>query len=199
MQQGRRQNKEEISRPQPDIVRQLRGISFIEPNDEEFKPTMNAGRRKLEVPMPPSLLCKVPIKSSVNPHQYWETQFQIRLCCWWRRKHETKARRSWTVLIQRQQWRKNWKIGENSGMAVDKVRKRERSDQGARTKAEKFILRHDGSLSSLRIRSWNLNSRNTKSVSYSEVKLWKMILVRMQCALNKDHERLKWRPPKTRT
>ena len=31
-----------------------------------------------------------------NPPQYRETQDKIRLYCWCRRKHETKARRSWT-------------------------------------------------------------------------------------------------------
>ena len=59
-----------------------RGIFFIEPNDEEFKLTMQAARRKLEVPMPAAMPCKIPIKSSgKNPPQYWETQDKIRLCC----------------------------------------------------------------------------------------------------------------------
>ena len=31
-----------------------------------------------------------------NPPQYWETQDKIRLCCWCRREHETKAGRSRT-------------------------------------------------------------------------------------------------------
>ena len=42
----------------------LRGKFFIEPNDEEFKHTMKAARRKLEVPMQAAMLCKIPIKSS---------------------------------------------------------------------------------------------------------------------------------------
>ena len=36
-----------------------------------------------------------------NPPQYWETQDKIRLCCSCRRKHETKARRSWTQTSSR--------------------------------------------------------------------------------------------------
>ena len=40
-----------IEKPKLDNARQLRGIFFIEPNVEEFKLTMQADRRKLEVPM----------------------------------------------------------------------------------------------------------------------------------------------------
>ena len=36
-----------------------------------------------------------------NPPQYWETQDKIRLFCWCRRKHETKARWSWTQTSSR--------------------------------------------------------------------------------------------------
>ena len=55
-----------IEKPKLDNARQLRGI-FIEPNDEEFKLTMKAARRKLEVPMP-ALSCKIPMKSSGETH-----------------------------------------------------------------------------------------------------------------------------------
>ena len=53
-----------VERPKLDYARQLRGIFFIEPNDEEFQPTMKAARRKLEVPMPAAILRKIPIESS---------------------------------------------------------------------------------------------------------------------------------------
>ena len=36
-----------IEKPKLENARQLRGIFFIEPNDEEFKLTMKAARRKL--------------------------------------------------------------------------------------------------------------------------------------------------------
>ena len=42
---------------------------FIEPNDEKFKLTMKAARRKLEVPMPAAMPCKIPIKSSGETHR----------------------------------------------------------------------------------------------------------------------------------
>ena len=53
-----------IEKPKLENARQLRGIFFIEPNDEEFKLTMKAARRKLEVPMPAAMPCKIPIKGS---------------------------------------------------------------------------------------------------------------------------------------
>ena len=40
-----------IEKPKLDNARQLRGIFFIEPDDEEFKHTMKNVRRKLEIPM----------------------------------------------------------------------------------------------------------------------------------------------------
>ena len=58
-----------IEKPKLDNARQLRGICFIEPNDEEFKLTMKAARRKLEVPMPAAMPCKIPIKSSGETHR----------------------------------------------------------------------------------------------------------------------------------
>ena len=58
-----------IEKPKLDNARQLRGLFFIEPNDEEFKLTMKAARRKLEVPMPAALPCKIPIKSSGETHR----------------------------------------------------------------------------------------------------------------------------------
>ena len=74
-----------IVKPKLDNTRHLReNTVHIEPNDEEFKLTMKAARRKLEV------------EHLRNPPQYWETQDKTRLCCRCRRKHETKARKSWT-------------------------------------------------------------------------------------------------------
>ena len=52
-----------------DNARQLRGFFFIEPNDEEFKFTMKAARRKLEVPMPAAMPCKTLTKCSGETHR----------------------------------------------------------------------------------------------------------------------------------
>ena len=58
-----------VEKSKLDNARQLREIFFIEPNDEEFKLTMKAARRKLEVPMPAAMPCKKTIKSSGEAHR----------------------------------------------------------------------------------------------------------------------------------
>ena len=70
-----------IEKPKLDNARQLRGIFFIEPDDEEFKHTTKNARRKLQLPTPAATPCKIPMKSSGEYH--------------WIRKHETKAGRNW--------------------------------------------------------------------------------------------------------
>ena len=49
-----------IEKPKLGNARQIRGIFFIEPEDEEFKLTMKNARRKLEIPMPAPMPCKTP-------------------------------------------------------------------------------------------------------------------------------------------
>ena len=67
-----------IEKPKPDNARKLRGIYFIEKDDdEEFKRTMKNARRKLEIPIPAAMLCKTPINGR------WETSRSIG-------KHKTK-------------------------------------------------------------------------------------------------------------
>ena len=44
-------------KPKLDNARRLRGIYFVDPEDKEFKETMNA-RKKLEMPMAPAMPCK---------------------------------------------------------------------------------------------------------------------------------------------
>ena len=58
-----------VEKPKLDNARQLHGIFFIEPNDEEFKLMTKAARGKLEVPMPAAMPCKIPIKSSGETHR----------------------------------------------------------------------------------------------------------------------------------
>ena len=50
-----------IEKPKLDYAKQLRGIFFIEPDDEEFKQAMRNTRRKLENPMPAEMPCKTPV------------------------------------------------------------------------------------------------------------------------------------------
>ena len=58
-----------IEKPKLDNARQLKGIFFIEPNDEELKHTMENACRKMEVPMPAAMPCKIPINSSGETHR----------------------------------------------------------------------------------------------------------------------------------
>ena len=58
-----------IEKPKLDNAKRLRGIFVIDPDDEEFKLTMKAARRKLEVPMPPAMPCKIQTKSSGETHR----------------------------------------------------------------------------------------------------------------------------------
>ena len=48
-----------IETPKLDNAKQSRGLFLFEPNDEGFKLTMKAGRRKLEVPISATMLCKI--------------------------------------------------------------------------------------------------------------------------------------------
>ena len=50
-----------IEKPKPDNATQLRGIFFIEPNDEEFKHTTKNARRKLEIPISAAMPFKTPV------------------------------------------------------------------------------------------------------------------------------------------
>ena len=50
-----------MEKPKLDIARQIRGIFFIEPGDEEFKLTMKSARRKLEIPMPAAMPCETAV------------------------------------------------------------------------------------------------------------------------------------------
>ena len=48
-----------IEKPKLDNARGLRGIYFIDLDDEEFKDIMKNDRRKLEIPMPAAMPCKL--------------------------------------------------------------------------------------------------------------------------------------------
>ena len=45
-------------KPKLDNARRLRGIYFIDPEDKEFKETIQNARKKLETPVPPAMPCK---------------------------------------------------------------------------------------------------------------------------------------------
>ena len=47
-----------VEKPKLDNARRLRGIFFIDSDDEEFQDIMKNARRKLEIPMPAAMHCK---------------------------------------------------------------------------------------------------------------------------------------------
>ena len=48
-----------IEKPKHDNARRLRGVYFIDPDDDEFKRVMKNVRRKLEIPMPAAMPCRL--------------------------------------------------------------------------------------------------------------------------------------------
>ena len=123
-----------IQKPKLENARQLRGIFFFEPDDEEFKPTMKAAPRKLEVPVPASMPWKKTDEEQWGkPPQYWETQDIIHLFCWCRRKHETKARRSWTQTSSRSHHCK-WNEFCNSSQSCAQIHSDASSNENSRCK-----------------------------------------------------------------
>ena len=56
--QKREKQEWAIERPKLDNARILRGIYFIDPEDGEYKETVNNARRKLEAPMEAAMPCK---------------------------------------------------------------------------------------------------------------------------------------------
>ena len=59
----REKHKWAIEKPKLDNARRLRGVYFIDPEDEEFKETIENARKKLETPMAPAMPCKINKKS----------------------------------------------------------------------------------------------------------------------------------------
>ena len=58
-----------VEKKKLDDAIQLRGIFFIEPEDEDFKNIMKNDRRKLENPMTAAMFCKTPINSGGEIHR----------------------------------------------------------------------------------------------------------------------------------
>ena len=78
-----------IEKPKLDNARRLRGIYFIDPDDEEFKDIMYNARRKLEIPMPAAMLLQTSTwEVQGNLLGSWRTLDKICLHCWSRRIHE---------------------------------------------------------------------------------------------------------------
>ena len=62
-------------------ARELRGIYFIDPEDTEFKETINNARKKLETSVAPAMPCKIMKNCGsklMNPQEFvWEIRYRI--------------------------------------------------------------------------------------------------------------------------
>ena len=54
-------------KPKLDNARKLRGMYFIDPDDEQFKNIMTNARGQLEIPMPAAMPCKLKVTSTGRP------------------------------------------------------------------------------------------------------------------------------------
>ena len=72
-----------VEKPMLDNARILRGIYFIDPEDEELKLTMKSARRKLEIPMPAATPRKTSLcrSSRETCRTIGEHKTKIRLYC----------------------------------------------------------------------------------------------------------------------
>ena len=80
---------------------------------------------------------------------------------------------------------------ENTGMAADESQKQEEVIDEARNKDRNVHFASLMDICHLKNSELNPSIKSIKARSYSKVTLYKMILVRMQCSLNKDHQHLK--------
>ena len=70
--QNREKQEWAIEKPKLENARQLRGIYFIDPNEEECRDTMKNARRKLETPMAPAMPCK-----RMNSDSLWRREREL--------------------------------------------------------------------------------------------------------------------------
>ena len=64
-----------IEKPKLDNATRLRGIFFIDLDDEEFKRTMETARKKLEIPMPAAMLCRLQHHQSAQGNLWHKTKY----------------------------------------------------------------------------------------------------------------------------
>ena len=176
MRRKRKQNKDGLSRNQsstmPDNWEEYSSLSQTTKNSSSrWKPLVESWKFRCQQ----QCLAKYRQRAVDKPPQYWETQDKRCLCCWCRRKHETKARRSWTQTssrshhCKRDEFHNSWqscaqvhsdapgvKISRCKGGSgeimgkTDESQKQKRGDRWSKEWAQKtsFCV-IDGSLSSL--------------------------------------------------
>ena len=121
-----------VEKPKLDNARQLRGIFFIESNDEECKLTLKASRRKLKVPMPAAIESTTPRPETAGrkPHQDHIAAKGMNSITHCSLVHKIiPIPQALKIQMQRRQWRNNGKTGYNTGMTADESQKQERGDR----------------------------------------------------------------------
>ena len=68
-------------KPKLDNARGLRGIYFVDPEDKEFKETIQIARRKLETPMAPAMPCKISDKNKHGEIRSKTNDFKSNIAC----------------------------------------------------------------------------------------------------------------------
>ena len=79
-------------KPKPDNARRLRGIYFIDPEDKEFKETIENARKKLETPMAPAMPCKTSKKSKHRETRGKTNEIKSKLACILEASESTRLR-----------------------------------------------------------------------------------------------------------
>ena len=79
----RERQKWSLEKPKLDDARKLRGIYFIDPEDEEFKfkETIKNARKKLETPMAPAMPCKTSKNSQHETTRGKSNEIKSKLAC----------------------------------------------------------------------------------------------------------------------
>ena len=79
----RERQKWSLEKPKLDDARKLRGIYFIDPEDEEFKfkETIKNARKKLETPMAPAMPCKTSKNSQHGATRGKSNEIKSKLAC----------------------------------------------------------------------------------------------------------------------
>ena len=88
----REMQKLSTEKPKLDNARRFRGICVLDPEDKEFKETIENARKKLETPMAPAMLCKTSKKCKHGETRGKTNEFKSKLACILEASESTRLR-----------------------------------------------------------------------------------------------------------
>ena len=88
----REKQKWSNEKPKLNNARRLRGIYFTDPEDKEFKETIENARRKLETSMAPAMLCKTSKKNKNGDTRSKTNDFKSKFACILEASESTRMR-----------------------------------------------------------------------------------------------------------